>query len=131
MLLNVIYLGGSAWLGFAGVAAAVFRCDESCFNTGGNGDWRHDSDAWQWDAAGWLGGASLVLAALVAASAGPRPLFARALLAAQVAAAAFLLGIMDVARWRSIGTFIAVAGVLVTGLALTRFDLIHRLGGRR
>jgi hypothetical protein len=126
MVLRLVYLAGCAWFGLVGLAAAAFRCDESCFNNGG--DWRHDNGAWQWSAAGWLGGALVALAVLVVALAGRRASLAQAALAVQVVAGAALVVLLE-GRWGSNGAVFALALALFCGFALTRRDLVARLGG--
>jgi hypothetical protein len=128
-VLSLIYLAGSAWVGLAGAALAAFRCDESCFNEPGSGDWRYDSTAWQWSAAGYLGGVVFVLAVVTVIAAAHRfARFALVTLGVQVAAVAALLLLID-PRWRDGGAFAGVAIVGLCGLAIARRRLLERIAG--
>jgi hypothetical protein len=128
-VLATIYVAGSIWIGLAGLAAAAFRCDESCFNAPGSGDWQYDETAWQWTAAGVLGVATLVLGVAVAVASSPLPRVAQGLLALQLAAVLALFVIMENGRWRTGGAIAGLVLVGLCGLIITRKSLLTRVAG--
>ena len=55
-------LAGAGFVAMMSLLWASLRCDDHCSTIGG---WRYSTDAWQWDALGWLGPAGFVFALAV------------------------------------------------------------------